>query len=48
MHDILEDHYVTNRCTPEQIRRMLDRPEVLHALGEDLVVETKASLPTPS
>jgi hypothetical protein len=48
MHEILEDHYVTNRSTPEQVRRMLDRPEVLHALGEDLVVETKASLPTPS
>ena len=39
--DILADHYVTNRCTPEQIRRILDRPEVLHALGDDLVAEAK-------
>jgi hypothetical protein len=44
VHDILEDHYVTNRCTPDQIRRMLERPEVLHALGEDLVLEAKTSL----
>ena len=44
VHDILEDHYVTNRCTPEQVRRLLDRPDVLHALGESLVNETKTQL----
>jgi hypothetical protein len=44
VHEILEDHYVTNRCTPEQIKRLLDRPEVLHALGEDLVTRTKSEL----
>jgi hypothetical protein len=44
VHDILEDHYVTNRCTPEQIKRLLDRPDVLHALGENLVGETKTQL----
>ena len=44
LHDILEDHYVTNRFSPEQIRRLLDRPDVLHALGESLVNETKTQL----
>jgi hypothetical protein len=44
LHDILEDHYVTNRCSRDQIERLLDRPEVLHALGENLVAETKAQL----
>jgi len=44
LHDILEDHYVTNRCSGEQIRRLLDRPDVLHALGEDLVHETISKL----
>lgn len=44
VHDILEDHYVTNRCTPEQVKRLLDRPDVLHALGENLVSETKTQL----
>jgi hypothetical protein len=44
MAEILEDHYVTNRCTPEQVRRLLDRPDVLHTLGDDLVAETKAKL----
>ena len=36
LQEILEDHYVTNRCTPEQIKRLLDRPEIVHALGSDL------------
>jgi hypothetical protein len=44
MSEILQDHYVTNRCTPEQIRRLLDRPDVLHTLGGDLIAETKAKL----
>ena len=39
--EILQDHYVTNRCSPEQIRRLLDRPDVVHALGEDLVADAK-------
>jgi hypothetical protein len=42
--EILQDHYVTNRCTPEQIRRLLDRPDVVHALGDDLVTSAKAQL----
>jgi hypothetical protein len=44
VHEILEDHYVTNRCTPEQVKRLLDRPDVLHALGENLVSETKTQI----
>ena len=44
LHDILEDHYVTNRLSPEQIKRLLDRPDVVHALGENLVNETKSAL----
>ena len=31
--DILEDPYVKNRMTPEQQRRMLERPDVIHALA---------------
>jgi hypothetical protein len=44
LHDILDDNYVTNRCTAEQIKRLLDRPDVLHAVGEDLVSATKSQL----
>ena len=44
LHDVLEDHYVTNRLSAEQIKRLLDRPDMLHALGENLVNETKTQL----
>jgi hypothetical protein len=36
LDDILDDAYVKNRCTPEQVRRILERPEVVHALGDDI------------
>ncbi len=42
--EILQDNYVTNRCSPEQIRRLLDRPDVVHALGEDVVADAKANV----
>ena len=35
--EILEDRYVQNRLTPEQLARLLDRPEVIRALGDDTV-----------
>ena len=41
--EILEDPYVRNRLTPEQTKRLLDRPEVVHALGEDTVEATRRS-----
>jgi hypothetical protein len=44
VQEILADHYVTNRCTPAQIKRLLDRPEVLHALGSDQVAAAQSDL----
>ena len=35
--EILQDHYVTNRLTPEQVRRLLDRPDIVEAVGRDLI-----------
>jgi hypothetical protein len=32
--EILQDRYVQNRLTPQQQGRLLDRPDVVHALGE--------------
>jgi hypothetical protein len=37
LDDILKDSYVTNRLSPEQIDRVLERPEVLHSIGDDIV-----------
>jgi hypothetical protein len=32
--EILQDRYVLNRLTPAQQARLLERPDVVHALGE--------------
>jgi hypothetical protein len=37
LHDILEDPYVRNRCTPQERARLLDRPELIRAIGDDVV-----------
>jgi hypothetical protein len=44
LEEILQDHYITNRYSPEQIRRLLDRPEVVHALGDDLITAARTDL----
>ena len=45
LNEILEDRYVQNRVSPEQQRRMLDRPEVIEAFGGDTLEAARASLP---
>ena len=43
--EILEDKYVVNRLqTAEQRARLLDRPEVIHAVGGDMAEAAKESL----
>ena len=44
LSEILDDRYVQNRLTPQQIRRLLDRPEIIHALGDETVEETRREL----
>jgi hypothetical protein len=45
LDEILEDSYVKNRCTPEQVARLLDRPELIHSLGNDVVADARQTLP---
>ena len=42
--EILDDAYVTNRLSPDKVNRCLERPDVIHAVGEDLIA---AHLGTP-
>ena len=45
LHDILEDKYVVNRLeSAEQRAALLDRPEVVHAIGIDKTHAAKSSL----
>jgi hypothetical protein len=42
--EILEDPYVRNRCTESERARLLDRPEIVHAIGRDIVERTRAQI----
>jgi hypothetical protein len=42
--EILDDPYVRNRATPQEIARLLDRPEVIRALGEGVVAAEQQKL----
>jgi hypothetical protein len=44
--DILQDAYVTNRVTPDKVDRCLERPEVVRAIGEDLIAQQRATRQT--
>src|SRR5881396_2529349 len=42
--EILEDRYVQNRLSPQQRLRLLDRPELIQALGDETVEDTRRNL----
>jgi hypothetical protein len=44
LNEILEDKYVQNRLTPEQQRRLLDRPEILESFSGDAVESAKTTI----
>jgi hypothetical protein len=44
LREVLEDKYVVNRLSPDQQRRLLDRPEVLQAVGSERAEAAKAAL----
>ena len=43
--EILQDRYVQNRLTPQQQGRLLDRPELIQAVGDDTVEAARLTLP---
>ena len=44
LDEILADHYVQNRLSPAQQARLLDRPDVVQALGADTVAAARNDL----
>ncbi len=42
--EILQDRYVQNRLTPQQQGRLLERPDVVHALGEQDIDAARQNL----
>jgi hypothetical protein len=43
--EILNDPFVRNRATPDDLARLLENPEVVRALGEDVVASSRRTLP---
>jgi hypothetical protein len=46
LEEILNDRYLINRTTPSQRARLLDRPEVIRAIGEHAVESAKTEIPS--
>lgn len=44
LSEILEDRYVKNRLSAEQRARLLDRPEIIHAIGGDMIEAARAGV----
>lgn len=44
LKDVLDDPYVRNRSTPAERARMLERPEVVAAIGDQAVTELRGAL----
>jgi hypothetical protein len=44
LDDILDDPYVRNRLSPHEIARLLDRPDVIKAIGDDIAASAKQDL----
>lgn len=44
LNEILDDSYVKNRTKPEQVRRLLDRPDVIHAVGNDVIAQARGDV----
>jgi hypothetical protein len=44
LDEILQDRYVQNRLSPEQQKRLLDRPEIVGAIQGDVLESAKTSI----
>jgi hypothetical protein len=42
--EVMQDPYVTNRAGQVDTRRLLDRPEVIAAVGEDVLDDLRSKL----
>jgi hypothetical protein len=41
LSDVLDDPYVVNRTTEAQRKRLLDRPELIEAIGEEAIADLR-------
>ena len=46
LDEVLDDPYVRNRLTPQQRSRLLDRPDIIRSVGDDVVESTRRAIET--
>ena len=46
LQEILDDPYLKNRASPEHRQRLLERPDVIHAVGEHTAQAAKGRIAT--
>lgn len=44
LREVLDHPYVRNRCSTEQVDRLLDDPAVVHTVGEDDIAAVRQQL----
>lgn len=44
VHDIVDDPYVKNRCSAAEVARVLERPDVVKAVGDDIAEAVRDTL----
>jgi hypothetical protein len=44
IQEILDDPYVRNRASPQEIERVLDRPDVIRSIGDDTAQAARSAL----
>ena len=44
LNDVLDDAYVRNRSTPHERARLLERPELVTAIGEQALADLRVTL----
>jgi hypothetical protein len=42
--EVLEDAHIRNNLSDEQVKRLLDRPELVHAVGRDVIDALRSEL----
>ena len=48
LEEILQDRYVQNRLSPEQQKRLLDRPEIVGTISRDALEAAKDRVAAPT
>ena len=48
LDDILNDRYILNRTSPQQLRRLLENPDLVRAIGNDTIESVRTTMSSTS